>query len=137
MAAEILTRTLLALAIAGIGVGVYGLINRIILRRASKNGYLGLDGFQPGMPAILYFTAPTCVSCKTLQRPAIHSAQQAVGGKLQVFEIDAVAQSELANYWGVLSVPTTFIISKKGEPRHVNHGVTPADKLLKQIEKFT
>ncbi len=137
MTTEILTRTLFALAIAGIGVSVYGLYNRIVLRRASKSGYQGLDGFQPGMPAILYFTTPTCVPCKTLQRPAINTARQAVGGKLQVIEIDAVAQSELANYWGVLSVPTTFIISKKGEPRHVNHGVALADKLLKQIKKFT
>jgi hypothetical protein len=51
-----------------------------------------------------------------------------------VIEVDAAAQPELANYWGVLSVPTTFIIDRRGRPRRVNHGVSGADKLKKQIE---
>ncbi|HLE53485.1 MAG TPA: hypothetical protein VI755_15570, partial [Anaerolineales bacterium] len=39
-----------------------------------------------------------------------------------------------ADYWGVLSVPTTFIIDRRGRPRRVNHGVASAEKLFKQIE---
>lgn len=127
----------MALAIAGVGVGLYGLANRVVLMRASKKNHFGLDGFQFGIPAILYFTTPTCGPCKTVQRPAIRSVQREVGDRLQVIEVDASTQPELANYWGVLSVPTTFIINKKGEPRLVNHGVAGADKLLKQIKKFT
>lgn len=136
MATEILSRALLAIAIAGVGVGVYGLANRVILMQASKKSYRGLDGFKPGIPAILYFTTPACVLCKTVQRPAIQLVQQNFGDNLQVIEIDASKKPELANYWGMLSVPTTFVISKEGEPRHVNHGVTDSEKLLNQIEKF-
>ena len=136
MATEILSRALIALAIAGVGIGVYELTNRAVLMHASRKSYLGLEGFQPGSPAILYFTTPACVPCKTVQRPAIRTVQQKVEDGLQVIEVDASAQPELANHWGVLSVPTTFIINKNGEPRHVNHGVTRADKLLQQIEKF-
>jgi thioredoxin 1 len=136
MATEILSRALIALAIAGVGIGVYELTTRTLVMRASRKSYLGLEGFQPGSPAILYFTMPSCAPCKTVQRPAIQSLQRKIENGLQVIEVDASAQPELANHWGVLSVPTTFIINKNGEPRHVNHGVTTADKLLKQIEKF-
>jgi thioredoxin 1 len=136
MATEIISRALIALAIAGVGYGVYELTNRTVLMRASRKNYLGLENFQPGLPAILYFTTPACIPCKTVQRPAIQAVQQKVEDGLQVIEVDASAQPELANHWGVLSVPTTFIINKSGEPRHVNHGVTRAEKLLKQIEKF-
>lgn len=136
MATEILSRALIALAIVGLGIGVYGLTNRAVLMRASRKNYRGLENFKPGASAILYFTTPECVPCKTIQRPAIQTLQQEIGDDLQVIEVDASAQPELANHWGVLSVPTTFIINKSGEPRHVNHGVTRADKLLKQIEKF-
>jgi len=52
-----------------------------------------------------------------------------------VIEVDAEARPDLANYWGVLSVPTTFIIDARGEPRRVNHGVASTDKLLGQLEE--
>ena len=136
MATEILSRALIALAIAGVGIGVYELTNRTLLMRASRKNYRGLENFIPGSPAILYFTTPACIPCKTVQRPAIQSLKRKVEDGLQVIEVDASAQPELANHWGVLSVPTTFIINKRGEPRHVNHGVTRAEQLLKQIEKF-
>jgi len=94
-----------------------------------------LETIRPGIPAILYFTTPTCVPCKTVQRPALAHLQERLGDSIQVIEIDAAAQPELANYWGVLSVPTTFIIDGRGRPRRVNHGVSSADKLQRQIEE--
>ena len=50
-----------------------------------------------------------------------------------MIEIDAIAQSNLADYWGVLSLPTTFIIDSHGRPRKVNHGVVNAENLFNQI----
>jgi hypothetical protein len=57
------------------------------------------------------------------------------GEAVQVIEIDASAEPELANYWGVLSVPTTFIIDSKGRPRRVNHGIASSQKLGRQIDE--
>jgi thioredoxin-like negative regulator of GroEL len=62
---------------------------------------------------------------------------QLAGDRLQVVEIDAASQPEIAKQWGVLSVPTTFILDEDGKPRHVNHGITPTDKLLKELETFS
>jgi hypothetical protein len=53
-----------------------------------------------------------------------------------VIEIDASLQPELASQWGVVSVPTTFILDSQGQPKHVNHGLTSAEKLLKQLNEI-
>ena len=68
------------------------------------------------------------------QRPAILKLETMVGGRLQVIEIDAAEQPEIASQWGVFSVPTTFLIDASGKPRHVNYGVASADKLLNQVQ---
>lgn len=134
MSAEIFVRALWALAIAGSLAGVYWLVNRVIISRA-RGKRLGLETIQPGVPAILYFTTPTCIPCRTVQRPALARLVEQQGEALQVIEVDASQQPELANYWGVLSVPTTFIIDSKGRPRRVNHGTASAEKLGRQIEE--
>ena len=139
MSAELLVRAVWALAIAGIFIGLYWVVNWVILTRA-KGKRLGLETLHPGVPTILYFTTPTCVACKTTQRPTLARLQERLGESIQVIEIDASERSEVADYWGVLSVPTTFIIDSKGRPRRVNHGVTSAQKLqmqLKEIERKT
>ncbi len=134
MIADPLVRAIWAILIAGIFVGAYWALNWLIIARA-RGKRLGLETIRPGIPAILYFTTPTCVPCKTIQRPALAKLQERLGDSIQVIEVDAAAQPELANYWGVLSVPTTFIIDRRGRPRRVNHGVSGADKLKKQIEE--
>ncbi len=133
----LLIRALLALVIIATGLALYRLLNRAILYRAQKNGAAeAVDPLiaQPGMPAILYFTTPECVACKAVQRPALQLLQERLGGRLQVVEIDAHERPDLASRWGVLSVPTTFIIDPQGQLRHVNHGATRADKLLQQLD---
>ena len=130
----ILLRALWALAIASGGIAIYWLVNRSILARA-RGKRLGLESIQPGIPAILYFTTPTCAPCKTVQRPALRRLQERLGDCLQVIEVDASARPDLADYWGVLSVPTTFIIDSQGRPRRLNHGLASAERLLKQIEE--
>jgi thioredoxin 1 len=132
---EIIARAALAVAIISVGLLGYWLANRLILSRASlKTGRLEL--VRPGRPTLLYFTTPSCAPCKTVQRPAIQRLAEQLGERLQVVEIDASADPHLASQWGVLSVPTTFILDHKGRPRHVNHGVAPAEKLLRQIENL-
>ena len=134
MLTEILIRDLWALLIAGAGIGVYWVTNQVILARA-RGKRLGLESIRPGVPAILYFTTPACAPCKTLQRPALARLKDRLGDGLQVIEVDASARPDLADYWGVLSVPTTFIIDRRGRPRRINHGVASAEKLFKQIEE--
>jgi thiol-disulfide isomerase/thioredoxin len=134
---DIVQRFTLVLVLIGGGAGFYFLLNRIILLRARllNTAPARWPSFFPekGKPVILYFTTPNCAPCRTIQRPALDRIQVQHSGALEVVEIDASTQTELASRWGVMSVPTTFILDQDGKPRHVNHGVATAEKLASQL----
>jgi thiol-disulfide isomerase/thioredoxin len=127
-----LERLLLVVAIAFALVMVYHITRRLSLWRKSRHA-LELDQYQVGRPAILYFTTPGCAPCKTIQRPALEQIADLLGEKIQIIEINALVETQLADKWGVLSVPTTFIIDDQGRPRGVNHGIAKAEKLIHQL----
>ena len=128
---ELLTRIIWALGLTLAGLSVYHLITRLILTRAAQAASLPQTR---GRPALLYFTTPDCAPCRTVQRPAVLKIKQTLGEGLEVVEINAQDQPEMAQAWGVLSVPTTFILDRSGKPLHVNHGVTSVEKLMRQLE---
>jgi thiol-disulfide isomerase/thioredoxin len=132
MSPEILTRFLWVLVLIALGMAGYYLWTRLSLVRAGSRR-LGLEGVERGRPVLVYFTTPTCAPCKTIQRPAIQRLMTLMGECLQVVEIDAARQPEIADHWGVLSVPTTYILDDNGQPRHVNHGVAPFEQLSRQL----
>ena len=90
---------------------------------------------RPGIPTILYFTTPQCAPCQRQQRPAISRLLDELGDGVQVIEVNALEQPDAADRWGVLSVPTTFVLDGRGRPQDVNYGVAATDKLKRQITK--
>ena len=133
MSADILLRFGLAIVIIGLGAFAYWLVNQWLLVRARSNVFT-LFSKLPEKPVLVYFTTPDCVPCKTVQRPAIERVSHVLGAQLEVIEINAYDQPELAQTWGVMSVPTTFVLDTHGEARYVNNGVARAEKLLEQIQ---
>jgi thioredoxin 1 len=125
-------RLILALIIVAAGLIGYAVYYRLIIRQAQSKR-LGLENARPGIPAILYFTTPSCAPCRTVQAPALERLMALYKGAVQVIKIDAQARPEVADHWGVLSVPTTFVIDPAGKPRFVNNGVTRAEKLQQQL----
>jgi len=93
-----------------------------------------LAALRPGIPAILYFTSPDCAPCLTQQKPALRALQDTLGDGLQVIEVNALEDRQAADRWGVLSVPTTFVLDRQGQPREVNYGVARAEKLKQQLQ---
>ena len=133
MSSDILLRLGLALGIIGLGIFAYWCINQRLLLKA-KNNALSLFSHLPNKPVIVYFTTPDCAPCKTIQRPALHKLSGLMGDKLQVIEIDATQRPDLAKQWGVMSVPTTFLLNERGEARYVNNGVARVEKLMAQLQ---
>lgn len=129
----ILLRFGLAIGIIGLGAFAYWLICQRLLVRANNN-ISTLFKKLPDKPVLVYFTTPDCAPCKTVQRPAIERVSDVLGEKLEVVEIDATEHPDLAKVWGVMSVPTTFVIDKRGEARYVNNGIARTEKLLEQIQ---
>jgi len=136
MSSDILLRSALAIAIIVLGIFGYWLINQRLLVRA-KNNIFTLFNQLPNKPVIVYFTTPDCVPCKTVQRPALNRVSQLLGDSLELVEIDATQRPDLAKQWGVMSVPTTFLLDARGEARYVNNGVTRAEKLMEQLETLS
>jgi thioredoxin 1 len=133
MSFEILLRFVLALGIIILGVSGYWLLNQRLLSRAGMNLNSLLDPL-PNKPTIVYFTTPDCAPCKTVQRPALEKLTHLLGEKLHVVEIDATEYPDVAKTWGVMSVPTTFLLNSRGEARYVNNGVARVEKLMEQIQ---
>ena len=133
MNGEILLRFGLAVVITGLGAFAYWLVNQRLLIRA-RNNVFTLFNTLPNKPVLVYFTTPDCAPCKTIQRPAINRVSHVLGEELEVVEIDATQRPDLAKAWGVMSVPTTFVLDTRGEARYVNNGVARAEKLLEQIQ---
>jgi len=133
MSSEILLRFVSALGIIFLGVGGYWLLNKRLIVRVRKN-VNSLFNPLPNKPTIVYFTTPDCAPCKTVQRPALEKLTKLLGEKLHIVEIDAAEHPDLAKTWGVMSVPTTFLLDSRGEARYVNNGVTRAEKLMEQIQ---
>ncbi|HXQ32652.1 MAG TPA: thioredoxin family protein [Anaerolineales bacterium] len=133
MSSEILLRFFLAIGIIALGAAAYWLVNQHLLVRA-KNNIFTLFKKLPNKPVIVYFTTPDCVPCRTVQRPALDQIRKLLGEKLQVIEIDASERPDLAQRWGVMSVPTTFLLDARGEARYVNNGVARVEKLMEQVQ---
>jgi len=130
---SILLRFGLAVIIIGLGTFAYWLLNKRLLIRA-RNNVFTLFNAPPNKPVLVYFTTPDCAPCKTIQRPAIDRLSDLLGERLEVVEIDATQRPDLAKAWGVMSVPTTFVLDTHGDARYVNNGVARAEKLLDQIQ---
>jgi len=127
-------RLVFSIGLIFLGWVVYRLVRSISLHIAGKNS-LNLAGTNRASKTIVYFTTPDCVACISAQKPALNQLKETLGNELEVIEINAYEKPELAKEWGVMSVPTTFILDANGVPFTVNYGVTPFKKLLEQINR--
>lgn len=131
-----LERLAIALLLIGLGFGAYALGTRWQARRIRQRdaGAEVLERLRPGIPAVIYFWAETCAPCRTMQKPELERLEAELGPDgVQVIAINALERPDLADGWGVLGLPTTFIVDRHGQPRRVNHGVMRAEQLKRQI----
>jgi thioredoxin 1 len=47
--------------------------------------------------------------------------------------VDAVAQADLADFYGVMTLPTTVVLDRQRRPVAINYGLTQLSKLRQQI----
>ncbi|MCB9455174.1 MAG: thioredoxin family protein [Anaerolineaceae bacterium] len=130
-----LERVLILAIIAAVGFTAYPVLRRYHVSRVATNAKRDplLSGLKPGIPAIVYFTTPGCMPCKTQQQPALATLQTELGDGIQIIQVDAADDPEAARRWGVFSAPTTFILDGQGKPQTVNHGVAGTVMLRQQL----
>ena len=130
-------RLVIALGLVGLGLAAHYGFQWQTLRRARQQGRVDplLAGFMPGNLAIVYFTSENCGACKLQQEPVLAQLQKVVSpDRLQIIQVDADLQRYDAERWGVMSLPTTFILDREGKPAAVNYGVASVQKLRQQLE---
>ncbi len=96
--------------------------------------------FQPletpgDKPALLFFTADYCASCKYQQLPIINRLVENFGDSVAVLQYDVTEHPDLAGRYKVLTLPTTIVLDSRGRVADLNYGVTPQNKLETQLAK--
>ena len=129
-------RIILTMVFSAVAVLAYRAFSRYHVWRAAAGAITDpiLSDLKPGVPAIVYFTTPMCVPCRTQQQPALTRLQTELGDNIQIVKIDATQDSAAADRWGVFSAPTTFVLDGYKHVREVNHGVADTPKLRRQID---
>lgn len=127
---ERLAIILFVLIVAAIGIG---LVRRRGIQRA-QNAIQRL-GITPSIPTIVYFWSPRCHSCRNAQKPILERIVEEYGEKyLRLVAYNVDESSDIAKAWGVMTIPTTFIIDQSGEVLFVNIGLATDGVLRRQLK---
>ena len=119
-------RVVLLLAAAALGIGVWWAIRQGQLRRAAR--------LSAGAPAVVYFWSEECVPCRLVQTPVLDDLRRLTAAdQLRIESHNVITEPELARRWRVLTLPTTFVVDRRGRPRFVNNGVADTAKLRRQL----
>lgn len=93
-----------------------------------------LASFAPlGRPAIVSFSTPSCAECRTRQSPALARLAGALGDAVTIRTLSALEHPELVDRIGILTVPATVVLDRRGVVRHLNLGYASDQKLREQV----
>ncbi len=84
---------------------------------------------------ILAFSSEDCRQCHQLQTPALQRVRATRGDAVAIVDIDATRETELAERYHVLTVPTTVVLDQAGRAHAVNYGFANTKKLLDQVDE--
>ena len=79
-------------------------------------------------PVLVDFFATWCGPCK-MMAPVIDEIAAEKAGKASVYKIDIDENPEVAQQYGVMSIPT-FIVFKDGKPANKTLGAQPKERIL-------
>ncbi len=129
-------RTLILIALAGLVALLFMAGRRFVASRRGRA--LSAEPFMPaaasgvGRVRLLAFSTPQCQQCRFLQKPALEEVA-AQAGDVEIISMNAQAEPDLAERYGILTVPSTVILRPDGRAAAVNFGYAPARQLLEQI----
>jgi thiol-disulfide isomerase/thioredoxin len=116
---------------------LFGAVLLIMKRRQiiSANRASRQSNKHTGIPTIVYFGSNGCAACKRTQRPILEKILAEYGKEqLALTAYDVDESPDIAKKWGVMTLPTTFLLDSTGTIRHVNNGLIVMENLCKQLE---
>ncbi len=86
-----------------------------------------------GKPAVVGFSTPGCVECRSRQAPALMRLAAALGETVTVRTLAVSDYPQLVDRLGILTAPATVVLDAAGAVRFVNLGFTDAATLALQV----
>jgi len=127
-------RIVVTLVLIVAGVIAYRFLLLLQQRRVSRRAQLG-GGHSRA--TLLVFTSPTCAPCKLQQVPIINRLMVEWSDKIEVRLIDVTEQPDVAQQYGVWSLPTTIVLKADRAVVAINQGVALEKKLREQFQRAT
>lgn len=90
--------------------------------------------YEGDKPAIVDFYATWCGPCKRVA-PMLEDLAKEYDGKIVVYKVDVDQEKELAQAFGITSIPTLLFIPMNGEPQVAN-GALPKESLKQAVDEF-
>lgn len=90
--------------------------------------------YKGKQPAIVDFYADWCRPCRMLG-PILEETAQAYKGKIKVYKVNIDKEPELAQVFGVQSIPLMLFIPLNGQPA-VQPGLLQKEQLKQVVEDF-
>ena len=85
-------------------------------------------------PALVDFWASWCKPSK-MRAPIFAEAEAEIGDKIKFFKVNVEEERELAQQYGIMSIPT-LVLFKDGEEVLRLSGVRPKEALIEEIKSF-
>lgn len=88
--------------------------------------------FKGDKPAIIDFYADWCGPCKMVA-PIMEELAEEYAGKLDIYKIDTEAEQELAQAFGIQSIPSILFIPAEDKPQ-MAMGALPKESFIETIK---
>lgn len=89
--------------------------------------------YKGDKPAIIDFYASWCGPCRMLA-PVLDEIAKEYDGKIYVYKVDTEAETELAQLFGIRSIPSILFVPMDGQPMMMQ-GALPKAELQQVIEE--
>jgi thioredoxin 1 len=129
-----LERLLLSAVILLFGAIIILALRYVHMRRVRRATLLGPAASD--RRTVLYFRSDSCAPCST-QAAYLRQIEQDYDGRLAIRKIDTDLEPETAARYSVFTLPTTLIVDSSGQVKHINYGLTAANKLARQLESIS
>ena len=83
-------------------------------------------------PVLIDFYADWCQPCKMMP-PILKEVKSHFGEKIRILKVDVDRNQEIAQKWGIQSIPTLMIF-KNGERKFQQPGVMQARQLIQTLQ---
>ena len=90
--------------------------------------------FLGNKPALIDFFAPWCGPCKMLS-PVLDELAEEYEGTIDIYKVNIDDEEELAEIFGIRSVPTLLFVPMQGDPKRAM-GAMPKSELRNLINKM-